>query len=282
MKKKIIYAGVCAAAICLFVAAHSFFRVEEAVKLSDGGVPLPVLMYHQVLDDPKKLGKYVISPSELEADLALISEMGFETVTVSEVVAFCKGEGNLPKKPIMLTFDDGYRTDYLNVFPLLKKYNMKAVFSVVGAYTDRYSQNIDRHINYAHLSWEEISEMHKSGYAEFQNHSYDLHSLSPRHGCLKTAGETAAHYDNLILTDVLKAQERFATELGYEPICFTYPYGGRDEELVNLLRSCGFSATLGTYEKINVLKGSEEELYDIKRFNRAHGRSIEKILKDAE
>ena len=243
------------------------------------GIRLPVLMYHQVLDLPKKLGKYVVSPQELEADLRLIRELGYETITVSELISYYNGEGSLPKKPIMLTFDDGYQTDYKNVFPLLHQYNMKAVFSVVGAYTERYStEGIDKHINYAHLSWDEISEMQKSGHCEFLNHSYNLHSLKDRHGCLKASGESDADYHAVIHDDVSNAQKLLAEKLGKAPPAFTYPYGGTDDTLREIIREEGFSASLGTYEEINVITGNPDELYDIRRFNRAHGRDIRKII----
>ncbi len=256
---------------------------KDALSYLDERVSLPVLMYHQVLDLPKKLGKYVISPRELEADLRLLSERGYETVTLKDLKDFCDGKRALPKKPVMLTFDDGYLTDYRNVFPLLKKYNMKAVFSVVGAYTDRYSTpGIDRHINYAHLSWDEIKEMASSGLCEFQNHSYNMHSLDDRHGCLKINGEAEEHYKTVMHDDIVHSQSVFEENLGFSPICFTYPYGGTNDTLREMIIEHGFSASLGTYEEINLLSGDKNELFDIKRYNRAHGRDITKILNKAE
>ncbi len=271
-------------AIMLCVAALSYFDRRTLPTISEGveGVAVPVLMYHQVLDLPSKLGAYVVSPGELEADLKLLSERGYETVTVKDLIAYCKGERRLPSKPVMLTFDDGYMTDYATVFPLLKRYNMKAVFSVVGSYTERYSQNIDKHINYAHLSWEQIKEMSDSGLCEFQNHSYDMHSLNPRHGCLKVNGENDSEYQMLMADDVAHAQKLFAENLGFAPECFTYPYGAADDALRKIISEVGFYATMGTYEKINFFTGDISELYDIKRFNRYHGRNVAKILDDAE
>lgn len=268
----------------LTVITHSLLPINTAPAATcDEIVPLPILMYHQVLDLPSKLGKYVVSPRELEADLRLLSELGYETVTISDLVDFCEGKRALPKKPIMLTFDDGYQTDYLNVFPLLKKYNMKAVFSVVGAYTERYSTpGIDKHINYAHLSWEEISEMQASGLCEFQNHSYNMHSLSTRHGCLKINGESDDHYIAIMHDDLAHSQSLLEKELGTKPLCFTYPYGGTNDTLRELIPEHGFSASLGTYEEINLLSGNVSELFDLRRYNRAHGRDITKILKKAE
>lgn len=276
MKSKAVFLLISLCAVALF-----FLSEEKSLPAmaEEEGIKLPVLMYHQVLDLPSKLGKYVVSPQELEADLRLLRELGYETVTVSELIAYCSGEGSLPKKPIMLTFDDGYQTDYKNVFPLLRQYNMKAVFSVVGAYTERYStEGIDKHINYAHLSWDEISEMQKSGHCEFLNHSYNLHSLDGRHGCLKASGESDSDYRALIHDDITHAQRLLAEKLGKAPPTFTYPYGGTDDELREIIREEGFSASLGTYEEINVITGDPAELYDIRRFNRAHGRDIMKII----
>ena len=272
------------ALIMLCFAVAPFFARNEAVPASDTedyGIKLPVLMYHQVLDEKQKLGKYVVSPREFEEDLRYISELGYETVTVSELVDFCNGKRKLPRKPIMLTFDDGYQTDYLNVFPLLKKYNMKAVFSVVGCFAERYSTpGIDKHINYAHLSWNEIREMQASGLCEFQNHSYNMHSLENRHGCLPINGESTEHYRALMHEDIELSQKLFEEKTGQRPICFTYPYGGRNETLLEIIKEEGFLATLGTYEQINVLTGELSELYDIRRYNRAHGRDITKILEN--
>ena len=275
-------AFILSAALVIIIHAVLPDRISPVSNFDDA-VSLPILMYHQVLDLQPKLGKYVISPKELEADLRLISDLGYETVTISDLVDFCNGKRALPKKPIMLTFDDGYQTDYLNVFPLLKQYNMKGVFSVVGAYTERYSTpGIDKHINYAHLSWDEISEMQKSGLCEFQNHSYNMHSLLSRHGCLKINGESEEHYSAIMHDDLAHSQSLFNKMFGSAPLCFTYPYGGTDDTLRELVREHGFEASLGTYEEINLLTGDKNELFDLRRYNRAHGRDILKILKKAE
>ncbi|MBQ2840495.1 MAG: polysaccharide deacetylase family protein [Oscillospiraceae bacterium] len=270
--------------ICLVGGfAVSVSRDAVTASKNEYSINLPVLMYHQVLDKPSKLGKYVISPQELEADLMLLDSLGYETVTVRDLIDFCDGKRNLPPKPVMLTFDDGYQTDYINVFPLLRRYNMKAVFSVVGSYTEKYSQeNIDKHINYAHLSWDEIREMYASGHCEFQNHSYNMHSLEKRHGCLKINGESDEHYRAMMLEDIQISQKLFAEELGFVPECFTYPYGGTCDTLKEIIKEETFFASLGTYEQVNVLTGKRDELYDIRRFNRAHGADIRKILKKAE
>ena len=68
-------------------------NIEEPIKL-------PILMYHQISEKPKKWGKYVVSPKELEHDIKLVLDRGFTPITVSELVAYVNGEGTLPKKDV--------------------------------------------------------------------------------------------------------------------------------------------------------------------------------------
>ena len=250
----------------------------------DEVVKLPILMYHQISEKSNKWGKYVISPQEFESDIKLIVERGYTSVTIADLIAYTQGDFDMPEKPIMITFDDGYESDYVYALPILKKYNVKAVSSTVGAYTELYSQpGIHKHVNYAHLSWDEMKEMLESGLFEIQNHSYNLHNFDyNRKGCLKNKDESDWHYDKLIREDFELSQQLYKEHLGIEPTCFTYPFGSTNENLLEHVKEFGFQATLGTYEKVNVLTGDPEELYDLKRFNRAHNRSIEKYLKQAE
>ena len=172
----------------------------------------------------------------------------------------------------MLTFDDGNRSDFLYAYPLALKYKVKIVCSPVGLYTENYSDK-NSHV---YLSPDEMLEMEKSGFVEFQNHSYNLHNFSSaRKGCLKSDAETDANYRALILDDLSRAQKVFDDNGLKRPTCFTYPYGMRDDNLLKLVRELGFSASLGTYARINILG---DNLFDLCRFNRPHGYNINKIL----
>lgn len=267
------------ATVCTFLR----YDTRPTAAVVKNPVTLPILMYHQISEKPNRLGKYVISPQEFEQDCKLISEMGFETVTVNDLIAYTQGNGDLPEKPIMLTFDDGYESDYVYAFPILKRYGMRAVSSTVGSYTETYSGDVVKHIDYSHLNWDQMREMQGSGVFEFQNHSFDLHRYSEeRKGCRKSAAETVWQYDKLIREDIGHAQELFRKNLGHEATCFTYPFGSVDERLRNYILECGFSASLGVYEHLNFLTGNPEELYELNRFNRTHNYDIKPILEKAK
>lgn len=143
MKRKPITVLIllCISLAVLGAAQTSFEGTAEAGANS---VRLPVLMYHNILIS--KNGTYTVKPEQLEKDLAAIKREGYTTVFPSEVIAFVKGKGNLPQKPIMLTFDDGYYNNMYYALPLLKKYNMKATLNIIGAFSE-YSTESGDHSN---------------------------------------------------------------------------------------------------------------------------------------
>ncbi len=159
-------------------------------KSDEEGIPVPVLMYHQVSNKPSKLGVYVVSVSELEDDIKKILDRGFTPMLASELLESCQSCTPLPEKPVLITFDDNYMSDFIYVLPILQKYGVKANFAVVGALADLYSSGIDRHVDYAQCTWDEIRQMRDSGLCEFLSHSYDMHNYKKRKGILRTSSET--------------------------------------------------------------------------------------------
>jgi len=243
-------------------------------------VYLPIVMYHQISEKQHRLGAYVISANELENDLKLYKENGFTTVTVGDLIKFAAKKGNLPKKPIMLTFDDGYESDYVYALPLLQKYQMKAIFSVVGKFVDDFSKpNAVNDIDYSMLSWDEIKEMYESGLADFQNHSYDMHKFDKRYGAMPRRLENDRDYQAAIRQDLCQLNAEYKEHTGKEPEAFTCPFGGYDSRLKEAVRKAGFSVILTSYQKMNVLTGDPEELLFLKRYLRVHNKDMGSLIK---
>ena len=96
----------------------------------EDSVRVPILMYHSILKDSARQGKYVISPAVLAADLDALQAKGYTAITVSDLLAYVQDGADLPEKPVMITFDDGYYNNYIYAYPLLKQRGMKAVVSI--------------------------------------------------------------------------------------------------------------------------------------------------------
>ena len=266
---------------CLGILATMALTVQtiSPAAAEEPAVELPIIMYHSILNSDAKAGKYVITPKTLEEDFAYLKAHGYTAVTISDLIAYQEGRKELPQKPIMITFDDGYYNNYSYAFPLLKKYDMKAVISVIGRYTDEYSASMEKmNNNYSQLTWDQIQEMMDSGYVEFANHSYDMHSDTTRRGVKKKYQEATGEYRMAITQDIGQMQAEMKEETGWEPVCFTYPFGFINDEAQEIIREMGFKASLSSYEYVNRITKDPECLFELGRYNRASGESMGEFM----
>ena len=232
-------------------------------------IKLPIIMYHSVVKDEERRSDYVVSLRQFKEDIEAIDSAGYNTVNIADLISYVGG-GELPKKPIMITFDDGFLNNVDLCGPVLKEHGMKAVLSVVGVYTECEEKcDWKRSDNYSYLTWEEISRAQKKGIFEIQNHSYNMHGGNGRQGAKKFSGEDAQTFKMNIGEDVCHMQALLEQKSGIRASCFTYPFGYFDSDTKEVIRQSGFSASLICYEKINELTREADCLYGLGRFNRS-------------
>ncbi|MEA4987217.1 MAG: polysaccharide deacetylase family protein [Anaerovorax sp.] len=252
-------------------------------NVSEDQIALPIIMYHGLLKDPALQNKFVIDPALFESDLEYLKEKGYTTMFLSDLIQCVKNGSPFPKKPIILTFDDGYYNNYLYAFPLLKKNNMKAVISIIGRYTDEYSEKDSNHPSYSHITWDQINEMIDSDCVEIQNHTYDMHTYnSGRKGSLRKSGESIEAYGIALNTDIGFLQKHIEEKTGTKPNTFTYPFGFFSKNSEEFLKDFGFEATLTCKEKINYIstkKRNPDELYQLNRILRGPNCSSEDFFR---
>ena len=235
----------------------------------DTGVKVPIIMYHSILKNNPANSQYIVSPDMLESDLIFLKNNGYTTITVGDLINYVYNHAPLPEKPIILTFDDGHYNNYHYAYPLMKKYNMKMVISVVGCYTDQFSESDGANPNYSYLTWDEIAELQGSGYAEIQSHTYSMHSLSSnRLGCMKNKNESTEEYQRILYDDLLKLQEKLKNKTGSYPTAFTYPFGKVCKQSYDVIKKIGFKASFSCAEGTAEITRDPECLYLLKRYIR--------------
>lgn len=158
---------------------------------------IPILMYHAVSDDLWGIPELFVSPSEMEKQLAYLVENGYDPITFEDIQYIDQYD-----KPVLLTFDDGYDDNYLELFPLLQKYNAKAtVFVIANAFEMNHKLNKDQ-----------VREMSDSGLVSIQSHGMTHHDMN-------VMGEEELHYE-------LGESKRILTEVtGKEVFVLCYPTG---------------------------------------------------------
>ena len=204
-----------------------------------------VLGYHDVRDDPTSApDRYTVSTANLLQHFAWLRENGFNIVSVDAILAARAGTKTLPPKAVLLTFDDGYRSAYTRVFPLLKVFNYPAILAVPGSWLEVAS---DGRVPYEgrdlgreeFLQWDEIREMADSGLVEIASHSFDLHhgiranpqgdqlpaAIGRRHDAASNSYESDADYTRRIRDDLVRNSDLLARRLGQRPRIMVWPYG---------------------------------------------------------
>lgn len=281
--KKLVRIVICDIVVIIAVTVITVLGKNSWLAVTvnpETDIPLPVIMYHSIIDGVAE-EKYIVSPQTIENDLKYLKENGYTAVLSADLVEYIENDKPLPEKPVMITLDDGYYNNMEYLEPLLEKYDMKAVISVVGSFTDKFSRTAEHNPKYSHLTWEDLSELKKNRRIEIGNHTYDMHSLDGRRGCGKLASESVSQYQALLKEDIGGLQTALTEKTGITPILFAYPYGEISRESISVLKELGFKVTLNCYENPNYINKDPDCLFGLNRYNREGNISTEAFMKKA-
>ena len=215
----------------------------SATRQRDANHDVVVLAYHEI-SEPKQaaIPEYAIAPRDFEAQLTWLVQHGYHFISVDQLLSASRGGRALPSKPVLLSFDDGYRSVFSNAFPLLQRYRAPAVVAVVGRWLEPSGGMVpfgDGSIERDRLlSWEQLRTMQRSGLVEVASHSYDLHhgiSGNPQLNSMPAATtrayspgqgyESEAAYRLRLKTDLQANSDLIARQLGGRPRVIAWPYG---------------------------------------------------------
>ena len=241
---------------------------------------LPVLLYHHIAEEANN--DVTVSPEKFEEDMKTLSDNGYTAVTLDHIINYLDGGADLPEKPILITFDDGYMSNYQYAYPVLAKYGMKAVIFAVGETfgADTYPDT-DVSI-FPHFGENERKEMEESGVIEVQSHSYAMHQNAdletgiPCENMLIREGEADGNYVKRIKEDV----DSWTRLMGGAPKAVAFPHGKGDLLTVAALNECGVRLTFSTEHKADtLLKGVALSGNAIGRFAVSEQTCLEELLK---
>lgn len=241
-----------------------------------------VLCYHNVLDDPlNDPEKFTTSTAELVQHFSWLKENGYNIISVDDLIDAKSGARPLPPNAVLLTFDDGYRSFYTTVYPLLKEFNYPAVLALVGSWLqmkpgEEAPYDGHRYTRENFVDPEEIREMADSGLVEIASHSYDLHRgilANPQGNMLPAAVsraydvkngtyESDATYESRIRADLTSNSEFIKGLIGKRPRVMVWPYGRYNADAINTALSLRMPITLTLEDGANSI---EDPLYQIRR-----------------
>jgi len=278
-KKTIIM--ICAILVCVFGITAGFCGHFFSFAATGEYPRLPIIMYHHISPKYRLSNDFTITDKQFENDLKYLKENGYESVSMQQVIDYNEKGKKLPEKPIMITFDDGFQSFYTYAYPLLQKYQTKAVLSITGKYIDKYSNVDDHNVDYAYLTWSEVTELSKSKLVEIGNHTYDMHEDSKkRRGCRINRYENPESYKQILTEDLSTLQDEVKSYTNSSPVIFAYPFGCKCPEAKEVIKDMGFKAILTCYGHVNELGKQKDQIFNLGRFNRPPGKSSEAFFKN--
>lgn len=222
----------------------------------------------------------MLSPDSLRSDFAYLKGKGYTAVFVREIVDFCDGKGDLPEKPVVLTFDDGFYNNLYYALPIAQAAGMKICVGIVGSYVQKEEGEKKRSPVYSYLNKEELRVMAQSGAVEFMNHTYDMHRSAPRKGVRRKCGESVEDYAQALTADSEKCRALVFSATDRKMNVFAYPFGCYSADTARILNALGYRAALTCKGGINTFrKGSTDGLQSIMRYNRSGNESTEAFFR---
>ena len=193
---------------------------------SGGG--LSILMYHSV--SYNKIF-FTVSPESFRKQMEWLYQNKYQVISLKELADIIGRKEEVPKKTVVLTFDDSFEDVYLNAFPILKKYGFPASVFIATDFIGREQKNESTGILFKTLDSRQIKEMHDSGLIDFEPHTCSHQELT------KISQEEARK-------EILDSRRIIEDGLSKKCNFFAYPRGKYNQDIMGILKENGFLAAL--------------------------------------
>ena len=235
-KEFLIFMGVVIIGLMLVAGGQLWQEKQEeetlpvsAVTVEQDNRTVLVLNYHKIANEHKSLS---VTLDDFEQHMKWLQEYGFTCITPGQLYDFVANGADLPEKPVLITFDDGYKDNYTNAFPIMKKYGMKGTIFVVTGFLGVYD-------NY--LTWDQAKEHLEAGF-NIESHTYSHKSMTEAS-------------DEDITKELVKSRQTIKEKLGIDSDFMANPTGTYNLHIAELVKEAGYKGAF-TIKYDNVSRDS--------------------------
>ena len=224
---------------------------------------LTVLIYHHLAPEDAsdwifEDNEAVITEEQFSEQMEALYELDYETLSSDDVRDFVLGEKDIPERSVVITFDDGYESNYQFAYPLLKEYEHQAIFFPIISRMEENESSFDPEV-LTYMSWSQLKEMKRADVAEVQHHTYDSHDYAEVNDSgderPEFAGpiwledeermETEEEFRQRVYDDIKKGQKLLESKTGKPASVLAYPFGWGSEEAAEEASRLGIEIAFG-------------------------------------
>ena len=184
---------------------------------------LPILTYHSIDYTADAKDRLTVSPENFARQMKYLRDFSYNVIPLEKAVWYIANKKRPPRKTVAITMDDGYRNNYTNAYPAMKKYNIPVTIFVITGKIGRP----------AFMDWDEVGELARSGVVDIESHT--------------KSHKWITGLDDGALKDELEDSKKIIEEnTGREVKFICYPMGGYDGRVKEAAKAAGYKAGFAT------------------------------------
>ncbi len=198
------------------------------LRKTDTSGTVAVLCYHR-FESGK--GELIINPPEFDAQMKKIKDLNLSVISMTDFLAWRRGEKSIPAHSIVITLDDGWISGYTEAWPILKKYDFPFTMFVYTDYIKGGPKSGGKS-----MSWDQLEEMRNAG--------VDIECHTTTHSDLRGSkrGKTAEQYADYLNTELAVSKDVIEQHLAIKCAAIAYPYGNYSKEVEDKVKEVGYEA----------------------------------------
>jgi peptidoglycan/xylan/chitin deacetylase (PgdA/CDA1 family) len=196
------------------------------IAAADNSVTVPILVYHVL--SPTTRSSMTVTPERFESQVKWLKENGYTVIPLKQLVSYLQGrEVNLPAKPIVITADDGWKSDYTYMYPIARKYNIPITLFI-------YPGTISEGKNA--LTWDQLKELMRTGLFDIQDHTFTHPNFKQTQ---KHMSQEA--YAKFVYKELFNSKKTLEEKLGIKVDYLAWPFGIYDSYLEKQAAKAGYT-----------------------------------------
>lgn len=208
---------------------HGYASTLAGMSSTTPSPEIPILVYHRF--GPTVADSMTMKTVDFESNLRWLAENGYQVIPLRQYLAYRQGRGPAPAaKSVVITIDDGHKSVYTDVLPLIKRYKIPVTLFIYPSVISNASYG---------MTWDQLKVLSATGYVDIQSHTYWHPNFKQEKKRL-----TPTEFDRFARLQLEKSKRKLEQQMGTAVTMLAWPFGIHTPELQQLAGQMGYDMAL--------------------------------------